>query len=79
MARRSTLTLTQSQRHELVDGRDHDPKLYVPERSAARLLIADNTAATDEVAFDFDQKNNSNRPEVYPQILERWVGKKPGC
>ncbi|MGF1581095.1 MAG: hypothetical protein ACFCD0_17150 [Gemmataceae bacterium] len=45
MARRCTLTLTQSQRHELLEARDHDPKPYVRERSAAMLQIADGRSA----------------------------------
>ncbi|MGF1580596.1 MAG: hypothetical protein ACFCD0_14640 [Gemmataceae bacterium] len=45
MAHRRTLTLTQSQRHELLEAIDHDPKPYVRERSAAMLQIADGRSA----------------------------------
>ncbi len=37
---RRTLDLTDSQRHTLVDYRDHHPKPYVRERCAALLKIA---------------------------------------
>jgi hypothetical protein len=40
MARR-TLTLTEGQRQELVQLRDHDARPYVRERGAALLKIAD--------------------------------------
>ena len=40
MARR-TLTLTEVQRHQLRELRDHDPRPYVRERGAALLKIAD--------------------------------------
>jgi hypothetical protein len=40
MARR-TLTLTEEQRHQLQELRDHDPRPYVRERGAALLKIAD--------------------------------------
>lgn len=38
---RRTLTLTEEQRQELLQARDHDPHPYVRERSAALLKIAD--------------------------------------
>ena len=44
MPRRRTLTLTDSQRQELIDHRDHDPRPYVRERCAALLKIADGHA-----------------------------------
>ena len=40
MARR-TLTLTEDQRQELLQLRDHDPRPYVRERGAALLKIAE--------------------------------------
>jgi hypothetical protein len=40
MARR-TLTLTEEQRHELLQLRDHDARPYVRERGAAMLKIAE--------------------------------------
>jgi hypothetical protein len=40
MARR-TLTLTEVQRHQLLELRDHDPRPYVRERGAALLKIAE--------------------------------------
>jgi hypothetical protein len=40
MPRRRTLSLSQTQRHELLDHRDHDPRPYVRERCAALLKIA---------------------------------------
>jgi hypothetical protein len=40
MARR-TLTLTEEQRHQLLELRDHDPRPYVRERGAALLKIAE--------------------------------------
>jgi hypothetical protein len=40
MARR-TLSLTEEQRQELLQLRDHDPRPYVRERGAALLKIAD--------------------------------------
>ena len=45
MPRRRTLTLTDSQRQELTDHRDHDPRPYVRERCAALLKVADGQAA----------------------------------
>lgn len=44
MAQRRTLTLTSKQWEALVDRRDHDPRPYVRERSAAVLKIADPQA-----------------------------------
>src|SRR5262247_3820137 len=41
MPYRRTLTLTDAQRQELVQHRDHDPRPYVRERCAALLKIAD--------------------------------------
>lgn len=41
MSQRRTLTLTETQRQELLQYRDHDPRPYVRERSAALLKIAD--------------------------------------
>lgn len=41
MAQRRTLTLTPGQRTELLHARDHDPRPYVRERTAAVLQIAD--------------------------------------
>ena len=38
---RRTLTLTEDQRHELLELRDHDDRPYVRERSAAILKIAE--------------------------------------
>ena len=35
------LTLTEEQRHQLLELRDHDPRPYVRERGAALLKIAD--------------------------------------
>lgn len=40
MAQRRTLSLTNVQRHELLQHRDHDPRPYVRERCAALLKIA---------------------------------------
>src|ERR1043166_1935915 len=42
--RQRTLTLTDSQRAELLQRRDHDSKPYVRERCAALLLISDGVA-----------------------------------
>jgi hypothetical protein len=44
MPRRRTLTLTEPQRQELIDHRDHDARPYVRERCAALLKIADGHA-----------------------------------
>ena len=41
---RRTLSLTEEQRRELLDLRDHDPRPYVRERGAALLKIADGQA-----------------------------------
>ena len=41
MPRLRTLTLTDSQRHELLQARDHDARPYVRERCAAMLKVAD--------------------------------------
>ena len=41
---RRTLSLTESQRQELVKYRDHDARLYVCERCAAILKVADGKA-----------------------------------
>ncbi len=40
MAQRRTLRLTDAQRQELLQHRDHDPRPYVRERCAALLKIA---------------------------------------
>jgi hypothetical protein len=40
MAQLRTLTLTEEQRAELLQARDHDPQPYVRERGAALLKIA---------------------------------------
>ncbi len=40
MPQRRTLTLTDSQRQDLIDHRDHDPRPYVRERCAAVLKVA---------------------------------------
>ncbi len=45
MARRRTLELTDVQRQELLDHRDHDPRPYVRERCAAMVKIADGQTA----------------------------------
>jgi hypothetical protein len=45
MARRRTLTLTDTQRQDLINHRDHDPRPYVRERCAALLKVADGQAA----------------------------------
>ena len=44
MAQRRTLTLTEEQRQELTEHRDHDDRPYVRERCAAVLKIADGRA-----------------------------------
>jgi hypothetical protein len=36
-----TLTMTEEQRHQLLELRDHDPRPYVRERGAALLKIAE--------------------------------------
>jgi len=41
MPLRRTLELTEAQRRDLIQHRDHDPRPYVRERSAALLKIAD--------------------------------------
>ena len=41
MAQRRTLDVTDAQRHELIQLRDHDPHPYIRERCAALLKIAD--------------------------------------
>ena len=40
MAQKRTLTLTEEQRQELIEHRDHDPRPYVRERCAALVKIA---------------------------------------
>jgi Winged helix-turn helix len=45
MQRQRTLTLSWTQRRELEQARDHDPRPYVRERCAALLKIADGTTA----------------------------------
>ncbi len=45
MPRRRTLTLTDTQRQELIDYRDHDRRPFVRERCAALLKVADGQAA----------------------------------
>ena len=45
MARRRSLEITDGQRQELVQHRDHDPRPYVRERCAALLKIADGQSA----------------------------------
>ena len=45
MARRRTLTLTDPQRQELTDHRDHDPRPDVRERCAVLLKVAEGQAA----------------------------------
>ena len=40
MCQRRTLTLTDGQRQQLLDDRDHHPKLFVRARAAALLQIA---------------------------------------
>ena len=44
MAQRRTLTLQPKQRAELLHHRDHDPRPYVRERTAALLQIADGAS-----------------------------------
>jgi len=44
MVRRRTLTLTEEQRAELEDLRDHCPTPYLRERAAALLKIADGAS-----------------------------------
>lgn len=45
MARRRTVTLTEEERQQLINHRDHDPRPYVRERCAAILKVADGKAA----------------------------------
>ena len=45
MPRRRTLTLSEDQRQQLSEHRDHDPRPYVRERCAALLKVADGWAA----------------------------------
>lgn len=45
MARRRTITLTEEERQQLINHRDHDPRPYVRERCAAILKVADGKAA----------------------------------
>lgn len=45
MAPRRTLKLTNRQRQELTDHRDHHPAAYVRERCSALLKVADGQAA----------------------------------
>jgi hypothetical protein len=40
MCQRRTLSLSEAQRHQLLDHRDHDPRPYVRERCAALLKVA---------------------------------------
>jgi hypothetical protein len=44
MPQRRTLSLTDTQRQELLHHRDHDPRPYVRERCPALLKIADGLA-----------------------------------
>ena len=44
MYQRRTLALSDAERAQLLDRRDHDPKPYVRERCAALLQIADGRA-----------------------------------
>ena len=44
MPQRRTLSLTETQRQQLLHHRDHDPRPYVRERCAALLKIADGLA-----------------------------------
>ena len=44
MYQRRTLALSDGERAELLDHRDHDPRPYVRERCAALLKIADGQA-----------------------------------
>ena len=44
MPQRRTLTLTDTQRHELLHYRDHDPRPYVRERCAALVKVAQGSA-----------------------------------
>ena len=44
MSQRRTLMLSDSQRSELLQHRDHDPRPYVRERCAALLKVADGQA-----------------------------------
>ncbi len=45
MPRRRTLTVTDTQRQDLITHRDHDPRPYVRERCAAVLKVADGQSA----------------------------------
>ena len=45
MPQRRTLTLTDEQRRQLLDRRDHDPRPDIRERCAALLKVADGQSA----------------------------------
>jgi hypothetical protein len=50
MPKRLDITLSDSQRTELLEARDHHPKAYVREKAAAILKIADERLPALEVA-----------------------------
>ena len=45
MAKYRTVALTEEERQELIEYRDHDPRPYVRERCAAILKVADGRTA----------------------------------
>ncbi len=65
---RHSLTLSPTQRHDLVRYRDHDPRPFVRERCAAMLKIADGLAP-HAVA-----RHGLLRPRD-PDTLYRWLAR----
>ena len=75
MAERRTLTLSPTERAELEDRRDHDPRPYMRERCAALLKIADG-AAPHHVALHGLLKPRD--PDSVYSWLERYLADKLG-
>jgi len=73
MAERRTLTLSATERAELADLRDHDPRPYIRERCAALLKIADG-ATPHNVALHGLLKRRD--PDSVYSWLERYLADK---
>ncbi len=71
MPQRRTLSVTDSQRQELLDHRDHDPRPYVREHCAALLKVADGQSAHGVARIGLLKPRDPNTVYGWLDLYER--------
>ncbi len=89
MPRPLVLDLTQKQRDELKNARDHHPRPYVRERAAALLKIADGQSGREvalhgllkshapDTIYDWVKRYNDNGKQIDALLIRPGRGRKP--